>query len=202
MDRKHAVRQLQKLALLSKHMRLAADGWNARWKTLVAIIMSARTRDEKTIVIAEKLFKKYRKVSDLACARTHAVEQIIRQVNFYRNKTRSIIECAKVLSAQFKGVPPQSIEELLLLPGVGRKTANVFLAQYGDDAIGVDTHVAHIARSLRWTQHSDPHKIEKDLSRLFPKHLWRTINAICVQFGKTYTSRARKKLLLYEILLY
>ena len=97
------------------------------------------------------------------------------------------------------GKPPHDHGKLILLPGVGRKTANVFLSEYGADAIGVDTHVAYISKKLGWTKHKDPHKIEKDLERLFPRNYWRIINRTLVRFGKTYQSRKKKDEILDRI---
>lgn len=180
-------------------MRLAADGWRSRFQTLVAIIMSARTRDETTIKVAENLFKRYPDASSLSRAPVESIEKYIRPVNFFHNKAKSISACALLLARRHKGVPPQKLDELVLLPGVGRKTANVFLAQYGTNAIGVDTHVAYIARALRWSTNTNPHKVELDLEKLFPERLWKKVNVTCVRFGKTHMSRKKKDILLARI---
>lgn len=200
-SRKQAVRQLKELEQLGgvKNMRLAAEGWREEWQTLIAILMSARTRDEVTIVVAEKLFLRYKALAALANADPKEVSAFIRPVNFFQNKTKYVIALAKILSEKYGGKPPHDLEKLTELPGVGRKTANVFLSEYGADAIGVDTHVSYISQKLRWTMHRDPHKIEKDLEKLFPKNYWSRVNRVCVRFGKTYTSRARKDALLEVI---
>lgn len=182
-------------------MRLAAEEWDAEWKTLIAIILSARTRDETTIEVCKTLFAKYGEARALASASAREVAEIIGRVNFYKNKTKNIIACARALVERFRGVPPHDIDELVTLLGVGRKTANVFLAEYGADAIGVDTHVSYISQKLGWTAHKDPAKIEKDLETLFPKELWRIVNRILVRFGKSHTSRREKDELLDEIAL-
>ncbi len=194
-----ALRQLNELRTLGNTMRLAADGWKEPWQTLIAIIMSARTRDEVTIAVSERLFKRYPTVERLARASRGVIEKIIRPVNFYRNKAKSVLNCARSLVTNHHGRPPETVEELVLLPGVGRKTANVFLTARGYDAIGVDTHVAYISRELGWTKNRDPHKIEKDLEALFPQHIWKDVNTTCVQFGKTHLSRKKKKALLMRI---
>lgn len=184
-----------------KPMRLAAEGWGSEWKTLVAIILSARTRDETTIEVCKMLFAKYGEPRALAEASAREVAEIIGSVNFYKNKTKNIIACARALIEHFRGVPPRNIDELVTLPGVGRKTANVFLAEYGAPAIGVDTHVSYISQKLGWTAHKDPAKIEKDLETLFPRALWRVVNRTLVRFGKSHTSRREKDRLLEEIAL-
>jgi endonuclease-3 len=180
-------------------MRLAADDWKSPFQTLVAIIMSARTKDETTIKVAEKLFARYPDARSLARAKNNSVAKLIRPVNFFRNKTRSIRMCAKELVEDFEGEPPFDVDRLVLLPGVGRKTANVFLAQYGTNAIGVDTHVAFISKSLGWTAHVKPNKIEDDLMKLFSRNLWKKVNMVCVRFGKTHISRKKKESLLEHI---
>lgn len=182
-----------------KQMRLAAEEWAKEWQTLIAIALSARTRDEVAVKVAEDLFAEYKTAQALGKANQREVSKIIYPVNFFQNKTKHIIGCAKMLAEKYDGAPPHDLEKLVELPGVGRKTANVFLAEYGADAIGVDTHVSYISQKLGWTRNSDPHKIEKDLERLFPRTLWSRVNSTCVRFGKTYTSRVKKDELLEEI---
>lgn len=196
-----AIRQLRELERLGggKKMRLAAEGWREEWQTLISILMSARTRDEVTVLVAEKLFKRYQTPVMLGSADTKEVSAFIRPVNFFQNKTKFVVALAKILSETYGGKPPHDLERLTELPGVGRKTANVFLSEYGADAIGVDTHVSYLSQKLGWTAHRDPHKIERDLEKLFPRKYWSRVNRICVRFGKTYMSRVRKDVLLEEI---
>lgn len=201
MDSKKAIKQLKMLQKNAALMRLAAEGWGSEWKTLVAIIMSARTRDETTIKVAEKLFKKFPAVTVLANASANEVSAIIRPVNFFRNKTKNVIACARALAERYKGAPPHDLSKLIELPGVGRKTANVFLSEMGKDAIGVDTHVSYISQKLGWSKNKNPHKIEEDLKKLFPRKYWRRINRVCVRFGKTHMSRRIKNELLQQIAL-
>ena len=194
MDQKTAIQQLKELERLGgvKQMRLAAEGWRGEWQTLIAILMSARTRDEVTVIVAEKLFKKFKTVTALAKAGSAEVASIIRPVNFFQNKTKYVIALAKVLKGEYGGKPPHDHAKLIELPGVGLKTANVFLSEYGTDAIGVDTHVAYISRKLGWTVHTNPDKIEIDLKKLFPQNYWSRVNGACVRFGKSYLSRRKK----------
>lgn len=187
-----AVKQLFSLEEGGESMRLAAEEWVHSWQALISILLSARTRDEVTIEVGKKLFKKYSTVTSLALATSTEVATIIRPVNFYRNKTKAVLGCAKGLVSRFHGIPPLSVEELITLPGVGRKTANVFLSETGKPAIGVDTHVSYISRALGWTKEKRPEKIERDLKKLFPKRYWRKVNSVCVRFGKTYRSKRKK----------
>jgi len=199
MDEKRALKQLDFMRKNSSEMRLAAEKWKNQWQTLISIILSARTRDERTIPVSKNLFKKFPSPKKLANAKMSHVEKIIRPINFYKNKSRNIIKCSKIISEKYKGKVPTKLNELLGLPGVGRKTANVFLSETGKRAMGVDTHVAYISRKLGWTENKKPEKIEKDLKDLFSKKNWNKINQTLVRFGKTHTSRKKKNALLEKI---
>ncbi|MBI2543361.1 MAG: endonuclease III [Candidatus Aenigmarchaeota archaeon] len=193
------IRQLKELEKLGSSMRLAAEEWNEPWKTLITTIMSARTRDEVTIPVADKLFKKYKTVKGLANANLKDVQMIIKPINFYKNKSRNIVNCAKSLVKYHDSKPPHDFDKLIELPGVGRKTANVFLSEMGKDTIGIDTHVAYISKKLGWTGSNKPKEIEDDLKKLFPRRYWKRINPILVRFGKSHTSRRKKDEILDRI---
>ncbi len=199
MDSKTALKQLKLLNKFGNKMRLAAEKWPNKFQTLISIILSARTRDETTIKVAKILFKKYPSPEKLSKTSLNNIEKIIKPVNFYKNKSKNILNCSKILVKRYNFKIPEFINELIELPGVGRKTANVFLAEIGQDAVGVDTHASYISRYLNWTKNKNPHKIEKDLEKLFPKKYWKEINQILVRFGKTYTSRKEKNKILEEI---
>lgn len=199
MDSKRAIRQFRELKRLGRIMRLAADGWDTEWKILIATIMSAQTKDETTIPVAEELFRKYNSVGKLANAKFSDVLDIIRRVNYNRNKSRNVIACAKVLIEKHNGKVPHEIDKLLELPGVGRKTANVFLAEVGYQAIGVDTHVNSTSNYLGWSKSRNPHKTEEALKKLFPQRYWGELNWVLVRFGKTHTSRKKKHAILDEV---
>jgi len=180
-------------------MRLAAESWDKPWKILISTIMSARTRDETTIPTAEKLFLKYTSIKKLSNAKLSDIKKIIKPVNFYKNKSRNILSCARVLDKDYNGIVPTDFNKLINLPGVGRKTANVFLSEIGKDEIGIDTHVSYISNYLDWTNSKKQEKVEQDLKKLFPKKYWKNINPVLVKFGKKYTSRKEKNELLDEI---
>ena len=192
MNSKTVIKQLKEMEKYGRKMRLAAEEWNSPWEILIATILSARTRDEKTIPIAEKLFKKYKNASQLSNAKISEVEKIIRPINFYKNKSKNIVKCSRELVENYNSKIPLNENELVKLSGVGLKTANVFLSEIGKDAIGVDTHVSYISQKLKWTKNKSPEKIKKDLEKLFPKKHWRKINSTLVRLGKTYTSKKRK----------
>ena len=199
MEQKRAIKQLIKLKKLSGKMKLAGENWRSEFQTLIATILSARSLDETTIKYASILFKKYPNAKKLSKARITDVQKIIRPINFYRNKSKSVINCSKKLISDFNSRVSHDINELIGLPGVGRKTANVFLSEYGHSAIAVDTHLSYISHYLGWTKSKKPAIIEKDLEKLFPKNYWSKLNPITVKFGKKYTSRKEKNKLLDEI---
>ncbi|MDP3966358.1 MAG: endonuclease III [archaeon] len=197
--REKALKQLEELKKDVKKMRLAAEGWATPFETLISIILSARTRDETTIEVCKKLFASLGSAEKLGKASVKEVEEIIKPVNFFQNKSKNIIECARKILSEFKGGVPNDIEKLTSLPGVGRKAANVFLSEYGSDAIGVDTHVAYISNYLLWADSEKPEMIERTLKEIFPKEKWSEINPTLVRFGKTHTSRSEKNKFLDEI---
>jgi len=193
-----ALKQLNELKKLGHSLRLAAE-WRKPWQSLISTMLSARTRDEVTIEVCNKLFRKYDSPRALAKASLKNIQRMIRPVNFYINKSKSLSRCAKMLVSEYKSKVPNNFDKLIQLPGVGRKTANVFLATQGKSAIGVDTHISYISQRLCWTRHNKPKDIEKDLEKLFPKRMWRNINYIVVRFGRTYKSKSKKDDLLNKI---
>ena len=192
MERKKAVRQLKQIQklIIGKKMRLAAQ-WPVKWKSLIATIMASQTRDEVTIPAAERLFSKYPSMKALSKAPVRDVERLISSVNFYRNKAKHVVETAKILAGRRI---PKTTEELIKLPGVGRKVANVYLADAEKmDELGVDTHVARISYKLGWTKNKNPDKVEADLRKLFPRKYWGKINEILVIFGKSIGLSRRRE---------
>lgn len=199
MELKRALRQFNELKRLGGSMRLAAEGWNSEWKCLIATIMSAQSRDETTIPIATKLFSKYNGLDKLASASYSDVLRVFSGLNFNKTKAKNVISCAKELIDRYDGKIPHDLDKLIELSGVGRKTANVFLSEHGNDGLAVDTHVFQIARKLNWSNGKNPHVVERDLKKLFPSKYWNEINPILVRFGKKYTSRKKKNQLLDDI---
>ena len=192
MNSKIAVRQLKELKKLvdGDELRLAAE-WprQQKWKILISTILSAQTRDETTIAVSEILYKKYNSPEKLGRGRLKEIEKIIRPINYHKTKAKHVKKTAKIIC----GGIPEKIEGLLELPGVGRKVGNVYLAvAHEADVIGVDTHVGRISRKLGWSKNMNPHKVEKDLEKLFPKKYWRSINYILVRFGRIF-GRSRIK---------
>lgn len=176
--------------------RLAADDWMQPWQTLVATIMSAQTRDEVTIPVAEGLFKRYPGVEKLAKARYADVLKTIKSVNFSKTKARNVIASARYLVEYHHGRVPESIDELVKMPGVGRKTANLVLSEvHSKDGICVDTHVHRIANVFGFVKTKNPTETEFALRELAPQKYWRRINRLFVLWGKDVRGRDKKKFL-------
>lgn len=139
---------------------------------LIALILAAQFRDERVNAVTPALFARYRTARDYASADPAALEQDLREINFYRQKTRAVQRCAAELVARFGGEVPRRLDDLLTLPFVGRKTANVLRGNaFGDAAIGVDRHVARLAQRIGLSREEDPDRIEQDLTAVVPPAL-------------------------------
>jgi endonuclease III len=139
---------------------------------LVALVLAAQARDDLVNKITPQLFKAHPTAADYAATPVAKLENEIGKINFYRNKTKSIHNCAKELVERFGGKVPDNLEDLISLPGVGRKTANIVLGNaFGRETIGVDTHVMRVSQRLGFTKNTDPDKIETDLIKIVPPKL-------------------------------
>lgn len=155
------------------------------WQLLVATVMSAQTTDENVNRITPILFERFPSPADMAIADPEEVERIIFSSGFFRQKTKSIIKLSQALVERFDGIVPGDLDQLVTLPGVGRKTASVVLAEaFGQPAIAVDTHVTRVSRRLDLTANTDPAKIEQDLRALYPRKEWGGISMRMIQFGR------------------
>ncbi len=163
------------------------------FQLLVATILSAQCTDVRVNQVTPALFKVYATVSDFAKADCNRLEQLILSTGFYKNKAKSIIGAAKKIMETF-GEVPQLMEELITLPGVGRKTANVILGHaFGKPAIVVDTHVRRVANRLQLTQSSHPDQIEMNLGEILPKSKWTSGSSRLLLHGR-HVCRARAPL--------
>lgn len=143
------------------------------WELLVATILSAQCTDERVNRVTPSLFTRYRTPEELGSADQREVEQIIRSTGFFKSKAKNIVACGRAVAERFRGTVPATMEELVTLPGVGRKTANVVLGSaFGKPAVIVDTHVKRVANRLSLTGSDDPERIEEDLQRLLPASQW------------------------------
>ena len=164
------------------------------FELLIATILSAQCTDVKVNQVTADLFKKYRSAKDYADANRAELEEDIRPTGFYRNKAKSIQKCCQQLLARFGGKVPKSLEEMVTLPGVGRKTANVILGNaFGIPGIVVDTHVQRVSQRIGLTKNTDPVKIEFDLMEIVPKEEWTHFSNLLVWHGRR-TCMARKPL--------
>jgi endonuclease III len=195
---KKRLKQLKFFRKNTKEMRLAAEEWDEEWKTLIAIMMSAQSRDEVTIKIATELFQKFSSLKKLSKANYLEVLKILKSLNYNKTKSKHIINCSKKIIEEYCGRVPHEFEALVSLPGVGRKTANVFLSELGQPTIGVDTHITYISRKMGWTKAKTQKKIEDDLKKLFPKKYWGSLNATIVSFGRSNRSKKKKDVLINE----
>ena len=153
---------------------------------LVATLLSAQCTDDRVNRVTPHLFRKYRTAAAYAKADPAVLEGEIRSTGFFRNKARNIVRCCRTLSESHGGIVPDTMEELIKLPGIGRKTANVILGQwFGRPAIVVDTHVRRVSRRLGLTRSEDPDRIEDDLGRFFPKRLWTPTSTRLWLHGRT-----------------
>jgi endonuclease-3 len=162
---------------------------------LVATILSAQCTDERVNIVTEKLFKKYRTAEDYANADQRELEEDIKSTGFYRNKARSLKKCGQMLVEKFNSQVPRIMEEMLELPGVARKTANIVLSNaYGVvEGIAVDTHVRRLANRLGLTEHEDPNKIEEELMKIVPKNNWMRITDLLIFHGRRICTAKKPK---------
>ncbi|MHB8509326.1 MAG: endonuclease III [Candidatus Dormibacteria bacterium] len=159
---------------------------------LVATILSAQCTDERVNLVTPTLFKRYRSAAAYASANPLELEEIIQSTGFFRAKTRSIIGCAAALVEGFGGVVPARMEDLVTLPGVGRKTANVVLGvAFGLPGLAVDTHVTRLTRRLGLTRNSDPVKIEADVCAMLPPEYWSDFGLRLIEHGRRVCKASR-----------
>ncbi len=155
------------------------------WQLLIAVILSAQCTDARVNIVTKDLFVKYPSLEAFANADLFEMEEDIRSTGFFHNKAKNIIACARMLLEKHDGRVPDTLEELIALPGVGRKTANVMLGNiYHIPSIVVDTHVKRISKRLGLTKEDDPVKVEYDLMKKLPKDHWILYNIQIITFGR------------------
>ncbi len=155
------------------------------FKVLISTILSARAKDEVTEAVSADLFRKYPTAAMLARARRADVARIIRRIGFYNNKSRNIINAARMVVKEFGGKVPKDMKMLLELPGVGRKVANcVLVYAYGVPALPVDTHVHRVSNRLGWVKTRTPEETELALGKIVPRRHWLVVNEAFVSHGQ------------------
>ncbi len=187
------------LSLLKKEYPKAkiALNFSTPLEILVATVLSAQCTDKRVNIVTKSLFKKYRKVQDYAKANLKTFEQEIRSTGFYRNKAKNIISTAQKIVKDFNSKLPDSMDKLLQLPGVARKTANIVLLNgFGKvDGIAVDTHVRRLSQRLGLTKNQDPQKIEQDLMKILDKKEWGKFSYLLIDHGRKICAAKKPKCL-------
>jgi endonuclease III len=162
------------------------------WELLVATILSAQCTDQRVNQVTPSLFKRYRRPAELATAYLPELEELIRSTGFFKNKAKHLVACGKAVTERFGEQVPHTMEELITLPGVGRKTANVILGTaFGQPSVVVDTHVKRVAKRLGLTRSDNPDLVEQDLQQLLPKSQWTAVSQHLLLHGR-YVCLARK----------
>jgi endonuclease-3 len=161
------------------------------WELLVATILSAQCTDQRVNQVTPALFQRYRQPAELAAADLPELEQLIRSTGFFKSKAKHLAACSKAVTERFGEQVPRTMDELLTLPGVGRKTANVLLGNaFGQPSVVVDTHVKRVAKRLGLTRSDDPDLVEQDLQQLLPRSQWTAFSQRLLLHGR-YVCLAR-----------
>lgn len=185
--KKRAAKIVATLKRLHPKAKMALHYKN-NWELLAAVILSAKCTDKKVNEVTQALFKKYHSLDSYVRASQKEFEKDIRPTGFYRNKTKNILAAAKLIKNKYGGKIPKTMWEILTIPGVARKTANVVLGNAHGvyEGIAVDTHVMRLAKRFGLTEHSNPVKIERDLMAILPKKDWFRFTYLMIEYGRKY----------------
>ena len=185
---------LQRLNRLYPEVTCALHHKNA-WELLVATILSAQSTDVRVNLVTPELFRKYPTVEAFAALEPEQLQPDVRSTGFFRNKAKSVVGAAKKIVSEFGGQVPRQMDQLLTLPGVARKTANVVLGTWfkQNEGVVVDTHVHRISRRLELTRNDDPKKIEQDLMRIIPREKWTLFSHQIIWHGRKLCIARRPK---------
>lgn len=184
----------ENLSRLTALKELQMEEDNDPFKILIGTILSARSRDENTSKIVHKLFQKYKNVIELANADLNDIKSIIHSIGFYNTKSERIKQVSKIIVEKFHGIVPNEIEDLLGLPGVGRKTANcVLVYAFNKPAIPVDIHVHRISNRIGIVNTQNAKKTEEELIKIIDKEYWLVLNNIFVMYGQNICLPIRPK---------
>lgn len=193
MDKRKLAKQLlKKIEKIFPDAKTELANWKTPFQFLVCIMLSAQTTDKQVNKVTKELFKKFPDASRMHEADILDIERRVKSVNYFKTKSKHIKKMSKILDKEFKGIPPRDLEKLVILPGVGYKTANVFLNDlyHENQGIAVDTHVARVARAYGLTKNKEPYKIAKDLEKLYPREDWYKVNSSFVLYGR-YVFKAK-----------
>ena len=192
LDRQERLRAIAKTLQRTMPSPKMELGHRSPWELLVATILSAQCTDQRVNQVTPPLFRRYQRPAELAAANLLELEQLIRSTGFFKNKAKHLIASSKAVTERFGEQVPQTMDELITLPGVGRKTANVMLGTaFGQPSIVVDTHVKRVAKRLGLTRSDNPDCVEQDLQQLVPKSQWTAFSQRVLLHGR-YVCLARK----------
>jgi len=184
-DAKFAAEVYDRLAAHYPDAHCALD-FNSPFQLTVATILSAQCTDKRVNMVTPALFKRYKTPVAMAAANPEELEEMIKSTGFFRNKTKSLIGMSAAVAERHGGKVPNTMDDLVKLPGVGRKTANVVLGNAFDknEGVVVDTHVGRVSERLALTNETDPVKIEQDLVKLFPRQRWTMLSHLLIWHGR------------------
>jgi endonuclease III len=183
--RERAPEIFRRLAAAYPNAKCALD-FQTPFQLLIATILSAQCTDKRVNMVTPKLFATYPTPTALAAAKQEEVEELVKTTGFFRNKAKSLLGVSAAIETRHGGEVPATMDALVELPGVGRKTANVILGNAFDrnEGVVVDTHVARVSQRLQLTKHTDPVKIEQDLVTLFPREQWTLLAHLLIEHGR------------------
>lgn len=184
------------LNALDKEYGTVKEGFvhTADWQLLTAIMLSAQSTDKQVDEALPGLWARFPNISAIVSAPLEDLEEAIKSIGLYKVKARNIRKCCEMLCEKFDGKVPKTIEELVKLPGVGRKTATLFLADaYGIPGVTVDTHVFRISKRIGWAAGSNPVQVEKELMKALPKEHWNRINFQLIYHGRSVCTARKAK---------
>lgn len=184
----------QILAILDQEYGTTKEGFlhNADWQLLLAIMLSAQSTDKQVYEVLPRLWDRFPLLEQMAEAPLEEIEDCIRSIGLYKSKAKNMKQCCNQIITEYNGKVPTTIDELVELAGVGRKTATLFLADaYGIPGVTVDTHVLRIAKRLGWAVGKNPVEVEKELMQVLPKEHWNRINFQLIYHGRSICT-ARK----------
>ncbi|MDF2891884.1 MAG: endonuclease DNA-(apurinic or apyrimidinic site) lyase [Clostridia bacterium] len=191
---KKKVKKVSKLLFETYPEATCSLDYQEPFQLLIATILAAQCTDERVNIVTKDLFKKYETVYDFANANPEELEQDIKSTGFYRNKAKNIIACCQKLIKEHGGKVPGNMDDLVALPGVGRKTANVILSNiYGIPGVIVDTHCKRLSNRIGLTENEDPVKIENDLMEIIPQKDWAKFSNNLVYHGRAICDARKPK---------